>query len=214
MATFTASTIAQGTAALDRLLADIKAKIGIFLQNQSKIMDAKTRAQAMTGFAATKETARALVSKADALLKIQSDAEYAAQNLLARMAALKTKIEKDPLYSFLKTSILNWGTRQYELVGGMIRDVTEFGTEGAGLAARMLAQNKDVSNLVSEVQQTEQAATGTGFLPRVSNLIQATLGSTVQAIATPLKLPLAVGAVAVAAFYFAPRIMKAIGGRR
>lgn len=211
---FTASSIAQATAALDRLLADVKAKIGIFLQNQQKIQDAKYRAQAMTRISTTKETAAALVNKSDALLKIQADAEIQAQTLLSKMAALKTKVERDPLYSFLRTPLLNWGTRQYELVGGLIRDVTDFGAEGAGLAARMLAQNKDVSNLVSEVHQTEQAATGTGFLPRVSMLIQHTIGSTAMAIATPLKIPLAVGAVAVAGFYFMPRILQAFGKRR
>ena len=209
----TASTITQATAALDRLLADVKAKIGIFLQNQQKIQDAKYRAQAMTKNATTRETAAALVSKADALLKIQADAEMQAQTLLSKMAALKTKVERDPLYSFLKTSMLYWGTRQFELIGGIIRDVTDYGTEGAGLAARMLAQNKDVSNLVSEVRQTEAAATGTGFLPRVSMLIQSTIGSTAAAIAEPLKIPLAVGAVAVAGFYFFPRIMKGLARR-
>lgn len=214
MASFTASTITQATAALDRLLAEVKAKIGIFLQNQQKIQDAKYRAQAMVKVTATRETASALVSKADALLKIQADAEMQAQTLLSKMAALKTKVERDPLYSFLRTSLINWGTRQYELVGGLIRDVTDFGSEGAGLAARMLAQNKDVSNLVSEVYQTEQAATGTGFLPRVSMLIQSTIGSTATAIAAPLKIPLAVGAVAVAGFYFFPRIVQGLGKRR
>ncbi len=214
----TLSTITQGTGALNSLIVEVKGRIGAFLQNSQKIEDAKIRARALTGISGVAPTAQALVSKAGALEQIQTNIEGQAQNLLGRLSTLKTTIETRPEYSFLRnvsfTSMVGWGTRQYEIIGQVLSQITALGQEGAGVTARILAQNKDVTNLLNEVRGTESAASGQGYLPRVSQIIQGTLGTLVSSVASPLKGPLMVGAVAVAAFYFFPRIVQGLAGRR
>lgn len=214
----TLASITQGTGALNSLIVDIKGRIGVFLQNSQKIEDAKIRAKALSGISGVSGTANALVSKAQALETIQTNIETQAQNLLGRLSTLKSNIETRPEYSFLRnvsfTSMVGWGTRQYEIIGQILSQITSLGQEGAGVTARILAQNKDVTNLLNEVRGTESAAAGTGYLPRVSQLIQGTVGSLATSLAVPLKGPLMVGAVAVAAFYFWPRIVQGFASRR
>ena len=205
----TTATVANTTTALDKLLADIKARVGQFLGNQSAILDIKDRAAALSASSDShvKNTSALLLAKGDALLKTQADAETAAQDFLNKAATLKASLGT-PLYSFLSTSPVHWGTRQAELLLSLTGSVASLGAESARLAARMLAQNKDVEIFRNEVVQTESAASGTGFIPQVSGLIQGTLGTLAQTVSAPLTkmlIPLAIVAAVAGAIYFIPR---------
>lgn len=195
----TPSTLAQNTSALDKLLADVKSRIGIFLQNEKVLYDANTRIDALLGApslpAQIKTNAQALKAKGAALLKIQTDAEQAAQSMAGRAGDLKTQMETNPIYSFLKTSPTYWGLRQYELIGTLITSTLSLLAEGAGVTARLVKQNADVKSFTNEIQSTENAAAGTGALPAISGLITSTLGTTVSSL-SGLVWPIAIAAAA------------------
>lgn len=199
MATATTATLAQNTYALDKLLADVKARVGEFLGNEKKIYDAKTRLDAIVGAsgvpAQIKANGQALKAKAEALLTIQKDAENSATSLIGRAGELRTKMETNPLYSFLKTPSKDWGLRQYELIGGLLKDTLALIPEGTALTARLLKHNSAVKTFVGEVEGTERAAAGTGALPMIQGVISSTVGATAKSL-TGLVWPVAIAAAA------------------
>lgn len=201
----TPATLAQNTYALDKLLADVKARVGAFLANEKAIFDAKSRIDAVLGAnlpSAIKSNAQALKAKADALLKIQKDAEQSAQSLIGRAGTLRTDMETNPAYSFLKTSPTYWGLRQYELLGSLLKQTVQLLPEGTALSARLLKQNADVKNFMVEVQSTEKAAAGTGALPAIRTLISSTVGEASAGLSKALW-PLALGLGAIALIWVA-----------
>ena len=209
MSTPTSATVANTTSALDRIIADAKLRIGQFLGNQSAIQDARDVAASLgaSSDVKIKDASAVLTQKGAALLNAQDAAEKDAQAFLTKAATLKANLST-PLYSFLQTSPTHWGIRQGELLADLLLKVTILGKESAALAARVLAQNNNVKTYIRETAQVSAAATGTGFLPKISAAIQGTAGTIVSSVAAPLTklaVPLAIGAVAVAAVYFLPR---------
>lgn len=200
----TPSTLTQNSYALDSLLANIKAKVGVFLANEQTIYDAKTKIDQLlsSGAAPVKAQAVALKAKGDALLKIQQDAEAAAQSLIGQAGDLRTQMETNPLYSFLKTSPTYWGLRQYELLGNLIAATGALLPAGAALTARLLKQNSDVKQFSSEVDSSLNAAAGQGALPTIRGIISSTVGSTASAL-SGIVWPVAIAAGAVLALYAA-----------
>lgn len=201
----TPAALAQNTYALDKLLADIKARVGAFLGNEKVIFDGKTRLDSLLAArgvtAQLKANAQALKAKADALLTIQKDAENAAQALIGRAGDLRTRMETDPKYSFLKDqSSTFWGIRQLELIGDLIMQTAALLPEGASLTARLLKQNNDVKTFANEVGSTENAAAGTGALPMISGIINSTVGATASSLSGALW-PIALGLGAVVLLY-------------
>jgi hypothetical protein len=72
----------------------------------------------------------------------------------------------------------------------------------SNITARLLAQNKNVAQLVKEVGATEKAAAGSGVLPKIQGLISGTLAS-VTAPLTKMIWPIAIaGGVGLAAYLF------------
>ena len=211
----TPATLAQNTYALDKLLADIKARVGVFLANEKALFDAKTRIDALVGATGlpgqVRANAQALRAKADSLLTIQKDAEASAQSLINRAGGLRTEMDTNPIYSFLKTPPKDWGLRQYQLIGDVLARTVAMLPEGAALTARLLKQNSDVKNFLGEVEGTERAATGSGALPAVRSLISSTVGETAAGLSKALW-PLAIGLGAVALLWGAGSGM--IGRRR
>jgi hypothetical protein len=198
------SDYALNASALDRLIASLKARVGQFLGNQATILAAQDRIKSIASSAtgAPQTAAKVLVEKGNALLKIQADTEKAAQDLLSRAADLKAK-PSTPLYSFLSDAqIWNWGSRQYELLASLIKDTVSMISEASNMASRVASQNSAVGSYVSEVQQTEQAATGTGIVPRISAVIQGTVGTTAEGLSKALW-PVAIAAVAGLGLYAA-----------
>jgi hypothetical protein len=212
MAQVTTAQYAQNITALDRVIADLKAKIGVFLANQSAIYSAQDRAKALAQSAqgAAQGAAGVLVTKGDALLKAQTATEGVAQGLINQATLLRGKTTT-PLYSFLSTSPIYWGFRQYELLTGLISETTKIAGQAASLAIQVARQNADVKTYVSEVRQTEGAATGTGIIPRIQGIISGTVSSTVGAAASGLSKiiwPVAiVGALAAVAYVAAPGLL-------
>jgi hypothetical protein len=198
------SDLALNTTALDRLIASLKARIGQFLGNQATLLAAQDRARALARAAtgSPQKAAQVLVEKGNVLLKVQAETERAAQDILARAAVIKDK-PATPLYSFLRDAeIWNWGTRQYELLGGIIKETVSMISEASNMASRVASQNKDVGSYVAEVKQTEAAATGTGVVPKISAVIQGTVGTAAAGLSKALW-PVAIAAVAGLGLYAA-----------
>ncbi len=198
----TPATLVQNTYALDKLIADIKARVGSFLANEKAIFDAKAKLDGILSStsAQIKANAQALKAKADSLLKIQADVEKSAQSLIGRASDIRTQMETNPLYSFLKTSPTYWGLRQYELLGTLLSQTASMLPEGTALSARVLKQNTDVKQFVSEVDGTEKAAAGTGVLPKIQGVINSTLGATAASL-SPLLWPIAITAAGAFGLY-------------
>lgn len=184
-----AATVAQSVTALDKVLADVKYRLGTFLANQKILLDGKTRLEELlnAGVPGVSMNAKALSAKGDALLKIQADIEKEAQALVMQGSGLKDKIQSDPFYSFLKTTIIHWGLRQYEIVADLIKTAANFSAQAANLSARMLKQNADVKTFTNEVRGTESAAAGTGYVPKITGILSASLTSVVNPLAGVLK---------------------------
>lgn len=198
------SQYAMNATALDRLIASLKARVGQFLGNQSILLAAQDRANALARSASgsPQKAAQVLVEKGAVLLKNQADTEKAAQDILGRAAALKDKPTL-PLYSFLRDNeVWNWGTRQYQLLGDLIKETVSLSSEATNLAARVATMNKEVATYSSEVKQTEQAATGTGIVPKISAAIQGTVGATAAGLSKALW-PIAIAAVGGLGLYAA-----------
>jgi hypothetical protein len=204
-----ASQYSYAASALDKLLADLKARIGVFLGNQKAVQDALARAQAVASASSgtVKQSAGALVAKGQALLKIQADAEVTATTMLAQAAEVKAKATT-PLYSFLTTNPLEWGWRQGELLVALVSDTSKMASAAAQLATRIQKQNGDVATFVKEVTQIERAATGTGALPTISAFIGSTVGASASALSKMLW-PLAVVAGVGGMIYLtAPQLLR------
>lgn len=215
MATVDASQYAYAMSALDKLLADLKARVGKFLANQKTIMDATDMAKAVqsatTG--AAKDSASVLVSKGSALLKVQADSEAQATTMLTKAGELKGKVST-PLYSFLQTSPLTWGWRQGELLVGLLNDVAGMSRDAANLATRIAKQNGDVSTFVKEVSQVQQAAAGTGYLPKISSFIGSTVGAAAGGASKALWPLAIVAGVGGLVYLTAPQLLKGFAGRK
>ena len=202
---------------LNRALAEIKAHVGQFLVNEKILLDTTPRVinlvENSTG--SVQATAKILSGKLTALTTIQKSLETEAMNFISEASDFKTKIDTDPFYSFLKTPMRTWGLRQAQILGGLVKESMKYVGPASSISRRLLAQNKDVQNFVGEVESTEKAATGTGMLPKISQLLSGTVGTTAQAIFAPLKgalMPLAVIAGAAALMWVTkPGILK---GRR
>ena len=209
----TASQYASTASALDKLIADLKSRVGVFLGNQKAIQDALEVAQAVakSSDGAAKQSASVLVAKGGALLKVQTDAEAQAQTMLAQAADLKTKVTS-PLYSFLNTNPLQWGWRQGELLAALVSDTSKQAASAAQLAVRIQKQNNDVAVFQREVVQVERAAAGTGVLPKISAFISSTVGTSVGSIAGGLSKALwpvaIVAAVAGVVYITAPQLLR------
>lgn len=201
----------QANSALNRLIADVKFRVGEFLGNEKLLLDAMLRVEGLLGAGApdVKANAQVLKAKGEALLKIQKGMEAEATTLLSEASTLKTKIESNPVYDFLKSSPTYWGTRQYELLAGVMKDVAALTPRAASISQRMLRQNKDVKTFTNEVRGTEKAAAGTGVLPKIQKIITSTVGTAASSLSEPLAKiirPLAIAGVAgVLLYIFATR---------
>jgi len=189
---------------LDKALADVKYRIGAFLTNEKILYDIKPRIDALTKVnnEQIKQTGLVLAGKQQALLTIQKSLEVEAISFMTKGGELKTKIDSDPLYSFIKTPRVTWGLRQYQILGQLTMEVARFMPTATNITARLLAQNKNVTQLVKEVGSTEKAAAGSGVLPKIQGLISGTLSS-VTAPLTKMLWPIAIaGGVGLVAYLF------------
>lgn len=200
----TPATLTQNVYALDKLLADAKARVGVFLANEKAIFDAKTKINTLlsSGAAPVVNQARALAAKGDALLVIQQDAERAAQALIGQAGDLRTQMETNPIYSFLKQSPTYWGLRQYELLGNLISATATLIPAGAAITTRLLKQNGDVKTFVNEVDSSLTAAAGQGVLPSIRGVISSTIGATASSL-SGVVWPIAIAAAAGLALWAA-----------
>lgn len=189
---------------LDKAVADVKYRLGTFLQNEKVLDGLDGRLSNLEGDHRqnVSDTGRILHGKQRALLDSQKTIEGEALEFVDKAGSLKTKVTTDPKYGFLKTSPTGWGLRQVEILRDVAAEASRLAGPGAGLADRLVTQNKNVSTLVSETEQAERAASGVGLLPKVRDLITSTVGATASSVFEPLKkalVPLAVisGAAAV-----------------
>ncbi len=196
MANISAAQYLESATALDRLVASLKAKIGVFLQNSQTIFTLRDRANALAGASTgpVQASAKILSAKGTALLSAQDNMEKSAQALLASASALKDSVQS-PLYSFLSTNPLMWGTRQFQILGSLMSQTNTLLTGGSNLAVAIAHQNDDVGTYAGEVRDTESAAAGTGFLPKITTAIRGTV-SAVTAPLTGLVWPVAIAAAA------------------
>jgi hypothetical protein len=204
MAVINPSQYALNATALDRLIASLKARIGQFLGNQSILLAAQDRARALERAASgsSRKAAQVLVEKGGVLLKAQAETEKAAQDLLSRAATLQSKPTL-PVYSFLRDAeVWNWGTRQYQLLGDLISETVGLASEATNMASRVSTMNREVSTYTSEVKQTEQAATGTGVVPKITAAISGTVGAAAGGLSKALW-PIAIAGVAGLGLYAA-----------
>jgi hypothetical protein len=191
----------QNTKVLNTTIASLKAKIGVFLQNQSLILNAQTFANSVKNNTTgpVQASAMVLVAKGDALLSVQNTIEQSAQEAIFAASALKTKVDS-PEYGFLKGNPLQWGTIMYQRIGVLLKDTSALAARANGLAGQIDKQNKAVKGYIAEVKQIEKAAAGTGIIPKISNVIAGTLGVTASSL-SKLVWPIAIAAGAGLALF-------------
>ena len=208
----TPATLAQNTYALDKVLGELRSLSGPLNGNDAILSDAATRINALAGSAgvsaAVKGNAQALATKAKALAAVQKDVEGATSSIINAASALRSDMETNPLYSFLQTPSTDWGTRMFDIIGDLLSQTQVFIAQATALKARVQGQNSDVARLASEVKSTENAASGTGVLPTISQAISSTVGTAASSL-TGLIWPIAVvAAVAGIVYLTAPQLMR------
>lgn len=207
--TIDASSYSYAATALDKVISDLKTRISTSAGNQKTVQDALAVAQAVLKVSSgnVKQSASILASKGEALLKIQADAEATAAALLAGANALKAKVAT-PLYSFLTTDSMAWGTRQGELLRSLVDETTALSRSMTTASARFAAQNSDMGVFVKEVNQLEKAAAGTGYLPQISSFIGGTIGAASGGLAKALWPLAVVAGVGGLVYLTAPQLLR------
>lgn len=200
-ANVSAAQYLQNADALDRLVASLKAKIGVFLENSQDIINIRDRANALAKSATgqAQAAAKILSAKGTALLSAQTNLEKVAQDLLGAASALKDSVQS-PLYSFLSTNPMMWGTRQFQILGDLASKTNTLFSNGTNLATAISHQNDDVKTYSNEVRDTESAAAGVGVIPKINTVLSGVVSSVASPL-TGLMWPLAIAAVGGVVLY-------------
>jgi hypothetical protein len=208
----TTAQLAQNTAALDSLISQLQNGLNGMDGNTQTLSSSKARVDALVGASGVPsgvvQNGKALRAKLDALATIQSDITGKVKQVIAAASSLRSGMETNPLYSFLKTPSDAWGSRMYEIMADLINQTTALIAQAQNLKANVSAQNSDVKGLLSDIKGTEDAAAGVGILPSISGAISSTLGTTAKSLSS-IVWPIAiVAAVAGVVYVTAPSLLR------
>lgn len=148
---------------LDSAQRSLEEKIGVFLTTGAKLNDLKQRSQAQENSSNknVRDRAVAISAKASALISNYNNIKTQALTLGTALGALKTQISADPLFNF--PNPLEMGTRVVELFNKYKSQVARAVSDSAQMVGRIVAHNKQVDKLASDVSGLESYAQGGGI---------------------------------------------------
>lgn len=161
-------------AELDRAGFAVRDKVGKVLSSGSEIMTLRDRAAGYRGTSngQVNQTAEAVVLKANGLLANYKAIEAESINVLGQAAAMRTKMETDPLWKTIEggsySNVLGWESlaRAKDYIG-----------QASGLTSNLLnvsrradAHLSDVSALRSDVSSLESFAQGKGIRATIAGV--------------------------------------------